>query len=622
MARALLAAVLLGGLPAAVGACAGEGAEGLDGRFVISAPRSHGHFATDFPLVKKADAQITALLGHPVVFYLDASLVPRWEDNLEQASVAAIDGMGHELADLHTQQPTIFAWVAPRLRRVEWDYSAVDKFTKCTFDADSGTLRFVLTSDSGYEDDDQMVLHAMGRAYGQGLGGSFAAMDPSSVPSDQRKAYAEWLFEFAYGAENASVAPGSDDAVVDIARARRLLKVLRFADTPHPPDVSFDHDLHARIAEDAEFMTQVRREHPEVLGRLAANHPLFLAEAAVAAWMTKNLDALADADRRRFEEIIQNSVGREGDARTLPTFDVVGHYLHGLDQWVKSGKRLKARSDAESPRVDLDAQFLGVRDLGPDDNAQCGGPSLAPYLLAKSDPNQRKRLFDYAIGQNDPFVTKTVMNNLLGVGSMDAALAFWHATERDDAAFHASTRVLATYVAHCKSPESLYDQLPAMWKASPARHGLLAYLAFQFRTDNYLEGFARAFAPLTQDEFGKFLDEQRDALVDIHRSWRVLGTGWSRMDVLSPRLDRWLSDDRYKDVQSWADALGAIGVDMCTEGSTGDVRKLHDWIDRRVHAHPSELGVLTAQAQRSAGTCGPTPPKPPTRSGSTTNPEF
>jgi hypothetical protein len=196
------------------------------------------------------------------------------------------------------------------------------------------------------------------------------------------------------------------------------------------------------------------------------------------------------------------------------------------------------------------------------------------------------------------------MVNLLGAPTIETALLLWHASEGDDAAFRATTHALAGYTRHCRASNELYDQLPQMWRASPQRRPLLAYLAYQFATDAYRDAFTHVFSPLTQAELAGFLDEHPDPLRQLHYVWPELGGGWSRMDVLGPRLDGWLASDRYKD-QSWVgEILDALARDLCAEGSTRDLARLHEWIVQRERAHPSEMPGLHLASDRSEpGAC-------------------
>ena len=78
----------------------------------------------------------------------DAALVPKWEDDFESLSIAALEDVAQRLAVLKRNEPAMFAWAAPRLKRLEWDYDATKEYEEETFDASSGKLRVQLTPKS------------------------------------------------------------------------------------------------------------------------------------------------------------------------------------------------------------------------------------------------------------------------------------------------------------------------------------------------------------------------------------------------------------------------------------------------------------------------------------------
>jgi len=577
----------------------------LDGRILIESERSHGNFAADSPLVKKADAQITALVGHPVVFRFDAALVPRWQERLEELSEANIDDVAHKLVTLHERHPTLFAWMAPKLRQVEWDYSAVDEYPHFTFDPDSGALRMVLVSTNWWQIEEvDRITFAVGRAYGKMLSARFAQSGPGPIADGDRAAYAEWLLDFAYGAMKDGSHGGPDDAAVDVARARVLSQLLAFASATAGKDAKLDAQLRARILDEAAYMAQTRRNHADVVVRLPPGHDFGRAEAALSAWLAASDGSLSDGDRLRVATMLAESSDDDGSVHALAGFDDVAYTLRVLDQWTAAAKPTSATGDGDSARAELFALVVGVRKPMDDDATGCATTHWPVYRRMRGDEVLRRRVFDAFLARKDPLVTRTLMVNLLGTSPIQTALAFWHASEGDDAAFRATTHALAGYTRYCNASRELYDQLPQMWQASPQRRPLLAYLAYQYATEAYRDNFTRVFSPLTQSEFAGFLDEHPDPLRQLHYVWRELGGGWSRMDVLSPRLDGWLASDRYED-PSWAgELLDALARDLCAEGSTRDLARLHDWIVQRLHAHPSEIPGLHLASDRSdPGAC-------------------
>jgi hypothetical protein len=577
----------------------------LDGRLVIEAEPSHGSFAVDSPIVKKADAQITALVGHPVVFRFDAALVPRWQDRLEELSEAGIDGIAHDLVTLEERHPTLFAWMAPKLRQVEWDYSAIDEYPRFTFDPDGGALRMVLVSTHAWEvEESDRLTFAFGRAYGKALGARFASLGSAAVPDAERAAYAEWLLDFAYGAFKDGAHGGPNDEAVDAPRARVLSLLLAFASATAGKDARLDAQLRARILDEAAYVAQTRHNQADVVARLPPGHEFLRAEAALSAWLQASEGALSDADRLRVATIIVESSDDDGSVHAFAGFDDVAYTLQVLDQWTAAGKPTSATRDGDGARMELFALVIGARQPADDDTTGCAATRWPLYRRMQRDDVLRLRVFDAIFAKKDPVVEKTLMGNLLGASPIQTALAFWHASEGDDAAFRATTHALAGYTGHCRASRELYDELPQMWRAYPQRRPLLAYLAYQYATDAYRDNFTRVFSPLTQSEFAGFLDEHPDPLRQLHYVWPELGGGWSRMDVLGPRLDAWLASDRYKDASFAGEILDAVARDLCAEGSTRDLARLHDWIGQRGRAHPSEMpGLHLASARSEPGAC-------------------
>jgi hypothetical protein len=586
--------------------CGGGGAPHasarLDGRFVLESEPSSGTFAVT-PLVAKADRDIADLIGHPLRFTFSAAIVPKWQDDLESLSASAIASVARELAQLKERRPTMFAWVAPQLRRVEWDYSATAEHPSYALDARSGVLRIVLTSDSVRVVDDDEIRFAIGRAYASFLGGRFLKVDPGAVAEGDRAAYSEWLLEFGYGAEKEARAAKPEEAAVDPPRARTLSKLLRFEAAVRGTKPPFEKDLVDAILSEGKWLAQTRRSDNPAVAKLSADSDFARAEAAFAAWLSANVDGLPDAAQLAIAEDIQTSTADDGQVRAYLGFDRVAWFERTLDRWIRAGKPVGEGPDAQQDTRRLYELVLGAYELQ-DGDGGCRDQRRAVYLGVKRDPALRKRIFDDFLRRRDPFVTSTLMANLMGLDDPEPAIAFWHATEADDAQFRATTRPLAAHVDRCQSWDKVYDDLPRLWKAYPARHGVLLHLIYKFGTENYRENFARIFGALSQADFAAFLDQETDPYREVLNAWRDLGPGWSRMDVIGPRLDRWLTEDYRKNNSWWGQNAGFIAEHLCVEKNLGDLQKLHAWVDRRIAAHASEIDPLKDAEDKSApGAC-------------------
>lgn len=613
----LVTSVSLFGL---VSACASSRGA-LDGRFIIEPARSRGDFANDSALVQKADKQITELLGHPVSFHFAAAVVPKWDARLEELSAGAIDAVAHELVEMKRVTPELFAWAAPNLQRVEWDYSAVDEHAHYTFDPSTRTVHIVLTSNECCILQENSIRFAIGRAHATALGARFAGTTSSSVSATDRGAYASWLLGAAYGEEAKAHPPQGDDQTVDRPRAHVLLELLRLRESIQGKDPSLEAKLVAQLVEDASYLAHTRRDSSDVIARLPGDHDFIRAEAAYVAWLEKAEPELADAARVKIAEEIITSTQNDGSVRAFQGFDVVGHYLRIFDAWAKAGAPAKATRDEDRTRQQRFDLIVAPLELRAGEGTSCGTTRSPTYKRIVSDLSARKRVFDAVLTKHDARITKTIMARLITT-DVETAIAFWHASESDQTAFQATTRVIAGNVRCSAKSRAFYDALPELWKKYPARRGLIAYAAlkFPYASDGNGKAFSATFAPLTSAELTAELTEEDDPLREIPQLWGALGRGWSRMDVLEPRLDRWLEDERYKTDTSWTENVRAVARDLCAEQANADLTRLHGWIGRRVTAHASERGALENASTLSApGGCpkretfGDSPAKSPAK---------
>lgn len=134
------------------------------------------------------------------------------------------------------------------------------------------------------------------------------------------------------------------------------------------------------------------------------------------------------------------------------------------------------------------------------------------------------------------------------------------------------------------------------------RRGVLLYVARHFGSKR--DDFPRWFGPLTQKEWEAYLDAEPDALREIHFQWPLLGKGYSHAAPVLARLDRWLTEDPARHQSILAETMDTLARDLCAEGNTSDLGKLHDWLGARANAHPSEVRALqTALDRTTPGGC-------------------
>jgi hypothetical protein len=148
----------------------------------------------------------------------------------------------------------------------------------------------------------------------------------------------------------------------------------------------------------------------------------------------------------------------------------------------RRGPSERIKKDDDRARQRIFDMVLGPIKARTDDVIGCSDQTRVTYVAASKDAQARDKMVATVLLTHDPIAVKTVMANLLGLPSPDAAFAFWHATERDDALFRAATRVVGGYAGRCSHSDAIFDALPALWKANatPMRRGALLYVVRQF----------------------------------------------------------------------------------------------------------------------------------------------
>jgi hypothetical protein len=125
------------------------------------------------------------------------------------------------------------------------------------------------------------------------------------------------------------------------------------------------------------------------------------------------------------------------------------------------------------------------------------------------------------------------------------------------------------------------------------------------------KGFAHDFgAPIQRAELAALLDQSVHAIARVPTLWPALGTGWSRAQVIIPRLDAWLDVlPRGRNPQGPFLALHAMFHRMCAEGATEDLLQMHLYLVERTRRHPGDAINALADDASPEG-CGGRKPKP------------
>jgi hypothetical protein len=577
----------------------------FEGHIIVAPRLSQGHFDGSSARVKKADADLTGLLGHPLEFYFDDSLVPKWADDLAELSTAAVETVAGELAQMKRVSPDSFAYGAAHLRRIEWDYSATAEYNQCKFDSRTGRLVIVLTSRAWQITEPKAIWHTLARAYGDDLDARFAGRDAARVAASELPEYASYVLDYSYGHETERLKPKGDDETLDIARCRQVLAALRLYDAARGKSKEIEDKVTQHLISEVRHFASVRNGHAEAAERATPSSDYRRAETAFVAWVNAHFDSFEPGTRHNIWGEVAGSIPNEGGTpHALPGFDALGVWTRTADAWIKAGHPVEhGKEGADRVRFEFFQEVLGPQDIRRDERVSCARPR-AMYRIAAKDEAQRKAIFGVVLARKDPFLLRAVLANLLeletNVGKpQELGLALWRATEKDDALYRAATRTVAGFAEGCSHSDALFDELARMWKAHPrpAQRGALFFAIRQFGT--HRDSFSNIFGRLSRAEFAAYLDEESDPVRELHFIWPTLAAGYSHGEVVVPRLDSWLTDEYRRKESWWGQGLTSLADDLCSDKDTAALKRLHTYAEERMRAHPSEEGQLRQVLERS-----------------------
>jgi hypothetical protein len=219
-------------------------------------------------------------------------------------------------------------------------------------------------------------------------------------------------------------------------------------------------------------------------------------------------------------------------------------------------------------------------------------PALLPRLAA-------------ALGQRDAILTETIFANFK-YAEAAPVVALWRALGPYLGAWNAAVGVIADeLLSDVRKQKDLEAEAERAWSALPDRRGAALYIIARAESDldrSYGDPrwatFDRRFgAKITPSELASMLDQSSRALSLAPVVWPALGRGWSRGDVIAPRLERFLDDPatrRGARGEPEKTVRGLLGR-MCDDGARGEVAKIHAVLARRAArsaADASELAPL------------------------------
>jgi hypothetical protein len=299
----------------------------------------------------------------------------------------------------------------------------------------------------------------------------------------------------------------------------------------------------------------------------------------------------------------------------------MGHALAIVDAWIATGHPVRSAT----PRELQDLYDEVVCPFSKDERghrteaARC---DRALYEFAfDMGAAPHRRFVEHLLAKKDPLFTETTFFNaqrLRGEATTPRMLGLWRAVESDAGAWETGARVIGDQV-EAMEKHVLVDELGREWKAHPDRRGPLLFLfTAADRHGNGAVDWARfsqqSGAPVSQAEFAGFVGWSPLSISNARLVWPTLGRGWSRADLLVPRLDAYVDDPlvQQNDSQDPARAIHEVVKLLCAEGQLADLAKVHGYFQSRIAFHAGDAQRFAAVLDDSReGKCkAPTKPRP------------
>jgi hypothetical protein len=554
--------------------------------------------------LRAATQELTRTCGHPVTFVIDAALSAESRGGFETQLIEGIETAARDLAELRKRDPDAFAWGVPILERVACKYKAASNREEAHFDEGNRTLEIAEPAHGWTLVPQSMVRHTLEEAFVEHVAQRYARVSARELPAAERTAY------FRFLDETRSMNADSSGEGISEKRGERVLKMFEFEAVVGNSDPPLGKRIHNWLFSHRSYLTEAYVHHTDAAQAAPSGSAFHRAEAAYVEWFKQQLPTMTDEEKLSFagDVFVRGFNGRGYLRFAYPGFDRLGFALGIVDAWARAGHLTQADSARQNPLHEYivcphPVGENGHRSLGP----RCDHHMYSYALSADADT---KRLVDAIMQKSDPVFTEYAFVEIpyavRGAEAFGKTLELWRMVEQHEATWRIAARVIAEEMADTADRPRLVDEVRRQWRTHVGRRGQLLYVVA--RADPYdndaidWKDFERDYGSLVgAAEFQTFLDQGPHAMARAHTVWPALSTGWSRAQIIVPRLDAYLSN-RFATAPHRA--VEDIVKKLCEEGATTDLAQLHVYFASRVRTHPGEAysDIVDATAP---GTCKP-----------------
>lgn len=600
-------------LALATAACAGSNAQRTDVRIVFTQAPPELPFDPEDARLRAAQAQLAQLVGHPLVFDIDAALLPQWRGSFRHLLVEAIENVARDVRQLEEREPQAIVAQLASLTRIECRYVATRPSRRSELSADGTTLKVFTTAEDRELVPAGMVLGHVIRAFAQAQKEKFGRQNASSVRQGELAAYFRDLslrHDRGEGSLAESVRADAIASMIELdARASGELRV------------TIRHWL---AGSGAQFFSRAYVHQGAAVKSYPLGSRFRTAERAFAKWVNATQKALPEDDRltllkelypRGFTQ--NREPGRSFVSFAFPGMDRDAILFDVIDEWIAAGHPMPSYGSARNGKSIAPAgpkpKPLHEYVLCPRPKSPEGQRSLGPhcddtlYLRALEEPSVAARLNQTLLAKKDALLTETVFANLARSSRVELAIAAWtQLGDANDAGWRIAATVMAEELAAHGAPELLVSEARRLYRTRERDRGIALYvLALSNRHANGKldwASFPKTDSPIRASDLTAFLQAGPHGVALLPVIWPALDSNVKRADLFLPEYDAFLAaaETRQYDMQDPWKTLRTIHASLCREGKLAEVASIRRYYDARRRVDPEHATIYVDFASETS----------------------
>lgn len=569
------------------------------------------------PRIAAAQREIESLLGRPLKFELDRTLVPAFGNGLHAAFVAALEDTVTQLQYCRERQKDAFAFAVAKFRLLRWSYSAGKNPEAPSFEPSAGLLSVLVPPDQYQLLQDYTLVEAFISQVEKERVARYTGMPADKVPPAEFEAYFEFQRHYHRPQPDAKGrTPSSDET--ELAQLRNVLGLY-----PRLPAGELQAEArHWLVGRGSTLRHDMTDEDltKEAKQLLDVQHPRWI------RWVNQTHNQFTTDEQKSIADLMFNRhyAPWKGFRKGFNALDFSTPHVRA---W------LKVRAADKEPEREDPVQQAVVCPYTQHRNDEflsaasyCNGALYTDLFEQSGGP---KKLAQVLLREKGDTFTQTATLHITSQLGVAPAVSLLEALAKDEKASQAALMALAQFSewgsarsrpndAPVLDPDPLFELIPSWWQSYPGRRPQLLFLLTQLsnryegvvawpKLSNYLG------SRISADELSAYLDQSPRTIWSLGNLAQGLTDGWKRSDLLIPKLEGWL--DAYNKggrdgPEPYYVAERVIGF-LCTAGTARDIKALQSFLRQRLESFPSEnrnLGSFVEKRQNEL--CPNLPPEP------------